>query len=254
MRLLRFALILSLIPAISLARGGGGGGGSRGGGGGGARMSGGGGARFSGGGGSFRGGSVGGGSSFRGGSVGGGVVRSGVGGGFRGGVGGFRGFNGGRYYGGRFYGGGYFGLGYGYGWPYYGYYGYGYPYYDPYYSDPYYSSPYYYGDGSYYGSAYDPGYSGYAAPAQPSRPVVVQQNIGPQRAADSPGSFYQAADFYLIAFNDHTIRAALSYNVEGDQIHWTSREHEEKSAPLSSVDRRFSEQINRDRHVEFRLP
>jgi hypothetical protein len=35
---------------------------------------------------------------------------------------------------------------------------------------------------------------------------------------------------------------------------WTSREHEEKSAPLASVDRRFTERINRDRHVDFRLP
>jgi hypothetical protein len=41
--------------------------------------------------------------------------------------------------------------------------------------------------------------------------------------------------------------------VDGDQIAWTTREHVEKRAPLSTVDRRFSEQINRDRHVEFGL-
>jgi hypothetical protein len=58
----------------------------------------------------------------------------------------------------------------------------------------------------------------------------------------------------LIAFNDHGIQAALSYGVEGDSIHWVSREHEEKSAPLSRVDRGFSEQLNRERQVEFRLP
>jgi hypothetical protein len=58
----------------------------------------------------------------------------------------------------------------------------------------------------------------------------------------------------LIAFTDHTIRAAVSYTVEGDQIRYTTREHEERTAPLSSVDVRFSEQINRDRRVEFRLP
>jgi hypothetical protein len=58
----------------------------------------------------------------------------------------------------------------------------------------------------------------------------------------------------LIAFTDHTIRAAISYRVDGDTIRWTTREHEEMQAPLASVDRRFSEQINRDRRVDFRLP
>jgi hypothetical protein len=216
MRLLKLALLLSIISAISFAARGGGGGGSRGGGGGGARM--GGGTGFRGGGGAFRGG--------------GGVFRGG----------------GGRFIGGRFYGG--FGLGfglgyYGFGWPYYGgYYGYGYPYYDPYYSDPYYySNPY----------SYSPCVSTTGPVQQPSQPVVVQQYSTPQ-AGQPALSYYQAADFYLIAFNDHTIRAALSYSIQGDKIHWTSREHEEKDAPLSSVDRRFSEQINRDRRVEFRLP
>ncbi|MGH9593707.1 MAG: hypothetical protein ACRD5L_11485 [Bryobacteraceae bacterium] len=145
-------------------------------------------------------------------------------------------------------------LGVGYGYPYYND---GYSYYDPYYYDPYYYDPNYYG-ASYYGSIGDaPGiYNAYpssaypeAAPAQ--APTVINQNIGSEA---STGSFYRPADYYLIAFNDHTIRAALSYRVEGDQILYTTREHEEKSAPLASVDRRFSEQINRDRRVEFRLP
>jgi|HubBroStandDraft_6_1064221.scaffolds.fasta_scaffold132257_1 hypothetical protein len=235
MRLLKLALLLSVISAVSFAaRGGGGGGGSRGGGGGG-----------------FRGGSAGGG--FRGASVGG-AFRGGGAGAFRGGFGGFRGgFGGGRFIGGRFYGG--YGLGfgyYGYGWPYYGGYGYGYPYYDPYYSDPYaYGDPYGY---SYGGSPYGGSPYGYnTAPAQPSQPVVVQQYTTPP-AAQPATSYYQAPDFYLIAFSDHTIRAALSYRIQGDQIHWTTREHEEKDAPLSTVDRRFSEQINRDRRVDFRLP
>jgi hypothetical protein len=35
---------------------------------------------------------------------------------------------------------------------------------------------------------------------------------------------------------------------------WATREGQQLTDPLSSVDRRFSEQINRDRNVEFRLP
>ncbi len=54
--------------------------------------------------------------------------------------------------------------------------------------------------------------------------------------------------------NDHTIVAAIEYHVEGDQLYYTTREHEQRHVPLSSVDRRFTEQINRDRRVEVRLP
>jgi len=175
--------------------------------------------------------------------------------GFRGNtiVRGGRGFYGGRsYYPGSYYYPSYYlGFGYGYG---YGGYPYYYPYsYDPYYYDSYaygtqYGSPYY--DGGYYG-----GNVAYAPAAPPAPPAVINQSIGtPAASTANQGSFYRAADYYLIAFNDHTIRAALSYSVEGDQIRYTTREHEEKTAPLSSIDQRFSEQINRDRRVEFRLP
>ena len=191
------------------------------------------------------------GSGFRGGSVGGGF-RSG---GFRGNT-----FVRSRGFGNRFYGGyGFYGgVGFGYGYPYYYPYSY-YPYsYDPYYYDSYYSAPYYdsgYYANAYYGNAY-PDNVGYVAQPSPP-PTVINQNIGGAPAgtsAGTSGSFYRAADYYLIAFNDHTIRAALSYTVDGDQIRYTTREHEEKTAPLSSVDVRFSEQVNRDRRVEFRLP
>jgi hypothetical protein len=160
-----------------------------------------------------------------------------------------------RFYGGRdyypsFYGG--FGFGFGYGYPYYYPYSSYYPYsYDPYYYGSSYGAPYY--DNGYYDNGYCDGNAGYVQQAPPAAPSVINQNIGTPGGTSS-GSFYRAADYYLIAFNDHTIRAAVSYTVEGDEIRYTTREHEEKTAPLASVDVRFSEQINRDRRVEFRLP
>ena len=220
-------------------------GGSRGGGGGAHMGGGGGGAHFSGGG-SFGGGRPATGAGFRG---------SPVGGSFRGGfAGGFRtpsrtffgsGFNS-RFSSRFFYGpgvyfgfGGYWGYPYAYGYPYYNYYA------DPYYSDPYYD-PYYYNYGG-----------GYGYVSAPSRPAVTQNDYAspsppPQSTPREP--FYRNPDYYLIAFSDHTIRAAISYRVEGNEILWTSREHVEMRAPLSTVDVRFSEQINRDRRVEFKLP
>jgi hypothetical protein len=279
MKILRFAFLLLLgtvfMPAYMLAqRGGGhGGGGGHSVGGGGAHMGGG----ISGGGMSRPGGFSSGGGAFRGSSgVTGGAFRGGVNGGVNRGFGGvnrgFGGFNRG------------FGFGFGYpfyGYPFYGYpfygYGYGYPgYYDdgyyPYdsgygsgygYNDPYaYNSYGGYGDSG-YGGGY--GDNGYGYPSQAPAGInqnQFNQNLAPPNGVSpmppAPGtsteSFYRRADYYLIAFNDHTIQAALTYHVDGDQIYWTTREHEERHAPMASVDRRFTEQMNRDRRVDMRLP
>jgi hypothetical protein len=238
MRLLKFVLLLALIPAFTYAQRGGGG---HGGGGGGHAVG--------GGGGGFRGGG--------GGAVGGGAFRGGYGGGY----GGFRGGYGG-YYGRGFYGGFGLGLGLGWGWPYYGYspyYGYGYGY-----GYPYDSYGYGYQD---YNPGYDYGYpaggnnygytSGGAPQApqapQPGPPVVIQNYAPPANSGQQQG-FYRAPDYYLIAFTDHTIQAAIAFHVEGDQIFWTTRERVDRQAPLSTVDRSFSAQINRDRRVQFNLP
>jgi hypothetical protein len=169
----------------------------------------------------------GGGGGFRGG--GGGGFRGGGGyaaGGFRGGYGGFRGYG--------------FGYGYGLGFGF----GYGYPYYYGGYYAPYYADPYYYAAPAY--PAYAPAVT-YAAPAA--------TYAAPAAPAAAATTYYRPADFYLIAFTDHNIRAVQSFQVVGDQIEFTPREGGAvQSAPLASVDRRFSEQINRDRRVKFALP
>jgi hypothetical protein len=42
--------------------------------------------------------------------------------------------------------------------------------------------------------------------------------------------------------------------VSGDTLHYVTLEHQEKLAPLASVDRALSAQLNRERHVSFALP
>lgn len=228
MRLLKLVLILSLAPAMSFAQRGGGGHGGGGGGG-------------------FHGGAVGGG-GFRGGSVGGGfsgAFRGGsVGGGFRGGVGGFnRGFYGGR-----------FGFGFGFGWPYWGW-GWGYPYWGGYYWPGYWDTydPYDYGYG-YSAPPYDNGYYGgyYGDQGSAAPPVVINQNLGSQPAPQSYAT--SMPSYYLIAFVDHTIQAATAFHEQGDQLYYTTRDNVEHHVPLSTVDRSFSAQLNRDRRVPFNLP
>jgi hypothetical protein len=250
MRLLSLAIILTLAPAMVFAQRGGG---HAGGGGGGARSAGsmgGGGMRsapsvsrgFSGGG-AVRG-SVGVGGAFRGGTFGG--VNRGFNGGFRG-----PGFVGNRFFGGFGFGFGYPYWGYGWGYPYYGYGAGYYGAYDPY--DYGYGSSYGYSDpGSYYGDGYYGGSNyGYGAPPQ------VNQNYAPPMppsGGSQADSYYRRPDYYLIAFSDHSIQAVTSYHVDGDQLYYTTRDNVERHVSLSSVDRRFSEQLNRDRRVQFQLP
>jgi hypothetical protein len=59
---------------------------------------------------------------------------------------------------------------------------------------------------------------------------------------------------YLIAFKDHVVRAAVAYSVEGAMLHYVTLQGTREQAPLDSIDAAFSEQLNRERNVEFRLP
>jgi hypothetical protein len=170
----------------------------------------------------------------------------------------------------------------------------GYPYYYSPHSYGYYGyDPYYYGSG-YDPYAYDGGYSAappqqnYGYPPQDQRQAAppVQQQPPPQRQsapqrqpenqpppmprtqpqssedneAQWPGAELDSRDssnrgqYYLIAFTDHTIKVATAYKVEGDQFYWMDKDNGEYHVPLSTVDVPFSQQINRDRQVNFQLP
>lgn len=236
--------LLLAIPAFAQHRGGGFSGGSRGGG-------------FSGGSrGGFSGGSV------RSGSFGGGSVMRSGGSTYRGSTGVIRGGNAGVYRGGNYRGGyyrggyyypryysyyspWYFGLGLGY----YGYWGspyyYGYPY-SGYYSGSYYD-PYYYDSGSAYYST--PSYN-YPSSSQP----VIINNQAPSPAAPAQNTGEYQPTIYSIAFLDHRIVQVVAYWVEDGTVHYVTRDHQKREVALSEIDRRFSEQINRDKGVEFRLP
>lgn len=212
-----------------------------------------------GGGGGFRGGGgfhSGGGGFGRGGAVisrapavrGGGYISSGRG------VSTFRGNYG--YRGGYAYRGGYWPrYGYGWGWPGFytgfglgywgGWYGYGYPG-----SYVYGYSPY-----GYYSSGYAPAVIYEDAPAPR---VVLQQDTSyyqdvEQAPPTPPVRTYQPT-IYKIAFKDHKMVEAIAYWVQDGTLHYVTRDHEMREVALTDVDRSFSEQLNRDRRVDFRLP
>lgn len=88
-------------------------------------------------------------------------------------------------------------------------------------------------------------------------PVVISQNFAPPPAVREyrpPDSTVYREPIYLIAFNDHRIQAVVAYWVDGDTLHYVTRDHAQKQVKLNEIDRPFSEQLNRDRRVDFRLP
>ena len=178
-----------------------------------------------------------------------------VGGGFRGGFGhggfiggGFRyGFPGGFPFGSFGFGNRYFGGRFGFGSS---------PVYVGGYGSPFYSwgSPYY----SYYSSPYYPYYSNpnltvvYPAPATSSPVIVVE---APRSVIyENRDEYRRAQPLYLIAFTDGVIRAAIAYWVDGSTLHYVTRERQEKTAPLGTVDQSFSELLNQDQGLNFHLP
>jgi hypothetical protein len=110
-------------------------------------------------------------------------------------------------------------------------------------------------------------------PAAPP-PVVINQYFGQAQPDQGPpqdassGSnfhFYQApanseappsADttYYLIAFKDHTIYSAVAYYTEGDTLHYFTSGNVHNQVSLSLVDRQLTDQLNRERNVQVRLP
>jgi hypothetical protein len=144
------------------------------------------------------------------------------------------------------------------------------------YAFPVYVGGYGYGYGSGYssdpGQAYQqqPNVTVVYPPSQP--PVVINQYLGAAPPDQSQGSdtasnmhLYQApsntvdggapeASYYLIAFKDHTIYSAVAYYVEGDTLHYFTEGNVHNQVSVSLVDRQLTEQLNRERNVDVRLP
>ena len=125
-------------------------------------------------------------------------------------------------------------------------------------------SPYYYSNW-YLGSAAASYYS--PAPAYTSAPAYVanyestyvgtptysgeggRDEFGQQRSRPSgePAT-------YLIAFTNGNVEPCVAYWVEGRTLHYVTRDHAMREVPLESVDRNYSDRLNRERQVAFRLP
>jgi hypothetical protein len=125
-------------------------------------------------------------------------------------------------------------------------YGYSYPYYDQGYGGGGYSSPQ-----PNITVVYPPQQAPvYVEPQQPAHPVTHEYDqYGQEVKRDGSG-----APLYLLAFKDKVIRAATAYWVDGKTLHYVTYEHEQKQAPLETLDRDLTVRLNAERHVELQLP
>jgi len=95
-----------------------------------------------------------------------------------------------------------------------------------------------------------------ASQSQYGSSVRIYSAPAPQPAAsDEPARRIAARPaFYLVAFTDHSLRAAMACWRENGKLHYLTPQGEHKAAPLESFDQEFTEQLNRERGLEFTLP
>ena len=87
-------------------------------------------------------------------------------------------------------------------------------------------------------------------PVQPAQPAQPRSDYREYR-----DEYGQSRDItYLIAVKDGVIRGAIAYWANGNTVHYVTRDHQEHTVPVDSVDRGFSERLNRDQRVPFHLP
>ena len=86
----------------------------------------------------------------------------------------------------------------------------------------------------------------------PSVSVVIVNTSPNEPVAAPPREPLPAS--YFIAFKGGNIRLAEQYWVDGATLYYITPDRERKTAPLESVDRALSEQLNSEQDVAFRLP
>jgi hypothetical protein len=135
--------------------------------------------------------------------------------------------------------------------------------------------PNYY-DGFDDGGAYTPSYGAaplapqdaYAPPA-PQQPVVINQYFGaqplPPPQGNEPEQIFDAQsaqgnvigtpqNYYLIAYQNHAVYAALAYWFEGKTLHYVTTQNTHNQASLDLIDVPLTKSLNQSREVPFTLP
>ena len=131
--------------------------------------------------------------------------------------------------------------------------------------------------GGYYGGNYGGYGEGGAPPQQPPQNITIiyppqpqpMMMVGPQ--VQSPGGqireytspepasadtapVQRDADYYLLAFKDHSIYSAVGYWVDGDTVHYITTGNVHNQVSVSLIDRELTAQLNKGRGMQITLP
>ena len=92
-------------------------------------------------------------------------------------------------------------------------------------------------------------------PAEPETPDV-QVYRAPERSQEEIDAAADQASqpYYLIAFNDHSIYSAVAYWIDGDTLHYFTSGNVHNQVSMALVDKQLTERLNKERHVDVRLP
>jgi hypothetical protein len=90
-------------------------------------------------------------------------------------------------------------------------------------------------------------------PQAPPANAMIQE-YGPSQTAAPTDTSQRDADYYLLAFKDHSIYSAVGYWVDGDTLHYITTGNVHNQVSLSLVDRDLTLQLNKGRGVQVTLP
>lgn len=87
-----------------------------------------------------------------------------------------------------------------------------------------------------------------SAPRPTPKPAAEPAPASPEHTVDS-----SKPTITLLAFKDSTVVAAIAYWEQAGEIHYVTNNFSKKIVPVASLDKALSEQLNKERKVEFKL-
>jgi hypothetical protein len=106
-----------------------------------------------------------------------------------------------------------------------------------------------------------------ATPATPAPPVIINQYFSGTVDRPAPQESFQEAgksapgdpigpaeSYYLIAYKNHSVYAALAYWVEDKTLHYVTTQNTHNQASLDLIDTELTKNLNEARKVPFSLP
>lgn len=101
-----------------------------------------------------------------------------------------------------------------------------------------------------YNNLPQPGGAAAEQPQQQESTLKIYENrTGPRAVIEE-----EKPTIFLIAMKEGNIMPALAFWVEGDTLHYITRESSHNKISLDRIDREFSIRLNKERGLEFRIP